>query len=510
MSQSSPDINIQLIAGQAQSGLGLRKQLILAQGTSSGSFTSGNLIENVPSSIDELKALCGANSLAYLAIKEFKEINKESPLSAIIVADNASGVAATGSVAITASSPKNGKAVFIIGSGVKNKYEIDVLTTSTATTIGDSLAALVNADENAVVGASNSSGTVTFTAKNKGTEANQYAIYVESLPINVSVAITAFSSGTTDPVITNVLNKIKNARYDIATQKCFLSEVKTHLEAKFNTLNQTYESYCTVSQVDSYANAQTTLGSLNSKVVNAVFFKTANESNIKGSSTLVIPLVFSAKLLATDSLRLVPDAPIASFMQFPVASGGINKVAVPFHGVKVPNMYKIPQGISWLDEEIKAIEELGGSVAVMDESNINVITRPRYMTVYKKASITDDGQTYMNLNKFLNSAIVKEYVYKEWKKRYAQAVLTSGKIPSAVSDVIYVDVQSAKALLLSIFKTMSEEGIVQFDDNGPLQEAFQKSLIININTATNSMSGSASYYNMGQLEKISFNLTANS
>ena len=68
MSQSSPDINIQLIAGQAQSGLGLRKQLILAQGTSSGSFTSGNLIENVPSSIDELKALCGANSLAYCLI----------------------------------------------------------------------------------------------------------------------------------------------------------------------------------------------------------------------------------------------------------------------------------------------------------------------------------------------------------------------------------------------------------------------------------------------------------
>lgn len=510
MSQSSPDVNIQLIAGQAQFGLGLRKQLILAQGTSGGSFTSGNLIENVPTSNDELKALCGANSLAYLAIKAFKETNKESPLSAIIVADNASGVAATGSIALTVSSPKNDKAIFIIGSGDKNKYEIDVVSTSTATTIGDALVALINADENAVVSASNSSGTITFTAKNKGTEANQYAICAEKLPIGVSAVITAFSGGATDPVITGVLNKIKNARYDIATQKCFLSEVKTHLETKFNTLNQVYESYCTASQVDSYANVQTALGSLASKVINVVYIKTANESNVKGSSFFEIPLVLSSKLLATDSLRLVPDAPIANFMQAPNVSGGINKVAVPFHNVKIPNAYKIQQGISWLDEEIKGIEELGGSVLVMDDSNLNVVTRPRYMTVYKKATLTDDGQTYQNLNKFLNSSIVKETVYKQWKKRYAQAVLTSGKIPSAVSDVIYVDVKSAKATLLSIFKEMSEQGIVQLDENGPLQQSFEKSLIINISTATNTMSGSASYYNMGQLEKISFNLTANS
>lgn len=509
MSQSSPDVNIQLIAGQAQFGLGLRKQLILAQGTSGGSFTSGNLIENVPTSNDELKALCGANSLAYLAIKAFKETNKESPLSAIIVADNASGVAATGSIALTVSSPKNDKAIFIIGSGDKNKYEIDVVSTSTATTIGDALVALINADENAIASASNSSGTITFTAKNKGTEANQYAICAEKLPIGVSAVITAFSGGATDPVITGVLNKIKNARYDIATQKCFLSEVKTHLDAKFNTPNQIYESYGIATQVDSYANLQTALGNVASKV-NVPVIKTANESYAKGASFFEIPLVLSSKFLATDSLRLVPDAPIASFMQAPNVSGGINKVAVPFHNVKIPNAYKIQQGLGWTDEEIKGIEELGGCVVVMDDANLNVVARPRYLTVYKKANLTDDGQTYQNLNKFLNSCIVKETVYKQWKKRYAQAVLTSGKIPSAVSDVIYVDVKSAKATLLSIFKEMSEQGIVQLDENGPLQQAFEKSLIINISTATNTMSGSASYYNMGQLEKISFNLTANS
>lgn len=510
MSQTLPDTNIQLIAGQAQSNSNFRKQLILAQGGSGGSFTSGALIENVPNNIDELKALCGVGSQAYLALKAFKDNNKESPLSAIIVSDHASGVASTGLIAITASSPKNGKAVFIIGSADKNKYEIDVLSTSTATTIGADLASLVNADENSPVTASNATGTITFTAKNKGTEANQFAIYTESLPIGVTTSITAFSGGATDPSITGVLNKIKNARYDIATQQCFLSEVKTHLESKFNTLNKVHESYAVICKVDSYSNTQTILSSLVSKVINHIFIKTANESNQKGSSIIDLPLVISAKLLATDSLRLIADAPIASFMSGSNVSGGINKVAVPFGNVKIPNLYKIPQGVNWTDEEIKAIEELGGSVLVMDDANLNVVTRSRYMTVYKKANITDDGQTFMNLNKFLNSAIVKEILYKEWKKKYAQAVLTNGTTPSSVSDVTYVNAKSAKTTIISIFNSMADQGMVQLDNGGFLSQALEKSIIVNINTATNSMSGSASYYNMGQLEKISFNLTANS
>lgn len=509
MTQTSPNTDIQLIAGSAAFGLNLRQQLILAQGTSAGSFTSGNLITNVPTSNDELKALCGAGSQAYLAIKTFRELNKESPLSAIIVADNASGVAATGSIALTVSSPKNGKAVFTIGSGFRNKYEIDVLSTTTATTLGDSLAALVNADENAPVSASNTTGTITFTAKNKGTEANQYTIYAESLPIGVSAAITAFSSGATDPVITNVLNKIKTARYDICTQKCFMTEVKNHLEAKFNTTNQAYESYAVITQVNSYADAQTALGSIASKVINNVFVKLANESNIKGSSCPELPIVLSAELLATDSLRLVPESSISSFMQAPNVSGGLNKVAVPFHNVKLLNVAKIPQGLGWLDEELTGIEQLGGSTLVMDESNLNVVTRPRFMTVYKKANLTDDGQTYMNLNKFLNSATVKEYLYKQWKKTYSQAVLIAGTPPSTVRDVIYVNQKSAKNSIVSIFVEMASLGLVDLDNSVLLSE-FEKNLYISINTATNTLSGSASYRNMGQLENIKFNLTANS
>jgi hypothetical protein len=170
---------------------------------------------------------------------------------------------------------------------------------------------------------------------------------------------------------------------------------------------------------------------------------------------------------------------------------------------------KIPQGLGWLDEELTGIEQLGGSTLVMDESNLNVVTRPRFMTVYKKANLTDDGQTYMNLNKFLNSATVKETLYTYWKKRYAAAVLTSGSNPTAISDVIYVKKRTAEATLISIFQGMADNGLVQMD-SGVLLDEFKRNLSITVDTATNTMSGKASYRNMGQLENIKFNLTANS
>jgi hypothetical protein len=56
---------------------------------------------------------------------------------------------------------------------------------------------------------------------------------------------------------------------------------------------------------------------------------------------------------------------------------------------------------------------------------------------------------------------------------------------------------------------MADNGLVQMD-SGVLLDEFKRNLSITIDTATNTMSGRASYRNMGQLENIKFNLTANS
>lgn len=510
MKQSSPDINIQLIAGKAPSTMQLRKQLIIAQGLATGSFTSGALIENVPSTKDELKNLCGANSLAYLALKTFKDRNKESPLSAIIVADNGSGVAATGSIAFTVSSPKAGFATIVVGSDVKNSYQVEVTTASTATSVGDTLVSLITNDENSPVTAVNSSGTVTFTARNKGTEGNFLSIYVESLPYGVSTVITAFSGGATDPSLSGVLNKILNIRYDIAFPKWALNDVRAHLEGKFNTNNQTLESYGVFTEVNTYANVQSALASLTYKTINPNYIKTVNEANQKGAAIKEIPLVISSSLLATDSLRLVPLAPIADFMQYPNFIGGLDKVAVPFSNVKLTNLGKITTGTNWTIDEIKNIEDLGGSVLVMDENNINIVTRERFMSVYKKNNFTDDGNTFRNLNTTLNSFVVKEILDQRLRALYSQAVLIKGTEPKNVTNVIYVNERRFKTDTLVIFIYLHSIGLVDLDEGGNLQKELESSIKVNIDTSNKTVSAQASYKNMNQLQTIKFNLIVNS
>lgn len=510
MKQSNPDINIQLIPGKAPSNMKLRKQLIITQGLSSGSFTSGALIENIPSNNDDLKSLCGANSLAYLDIKAFKDINKESPLSAIILADNGSGVAATGSIAFTVSSPKAGYAEIIVGSDVKNVYSVEVLTTSTATSLGDTLASLISNDQNSPVTAVNSSGTVTFTARNKGTQGNFISIFAKYLPSGVTAVITAFTGGATDPSLTGILNKILNVRYDISFPKWALNDVRAHLENKFNVNNQTLESYGIVTLVDSYANTQTALQALLYKTINSICLKTVNETNQKGSSVIELPSVISANLLASDSLRLVPLAPIAEFMQYPNYIGGLDKVPVPFQNVKLTKLGKITQGTNWTNDEISNIEALGGSVLVMDNNDVNIVTRERLMTVYKKINTTDNGNTFRNLNTTLNSFIVKDILDEELRSRYSQAVLIKGTEPKNVSNVIYVNEKSFKVSLLEIFVYLHSIGLVDLDQGGDLQKELEQSIKVTVDVSNKTVSADASYRNMGQLQAIKLNLIVNS
>src|SRR4030065_124482 len=59
-----------------------------------------------------------------------------------------------------------------VGSELNHEYDIAVTNTESATLIGDAIVAAVNADLDCPVTASNSIGTVTFTADNKGTVGN--------------------------------------------------------------------------------------------------------------------------------------------------------------------------------------------------------------------------------------------------------------------------------------------------------------------------------------------------
>lgn len=510
MAGAYPVSTFNLVSALQKISPSARKPLILAQGTSAGSFTSGALVSEVANGLTAGNDLCGAGSIGALMINAFKQVAPNIKLAAIIVSDNGSGVAAAGSIAITASSPAAGTFYLTVGSYTKNRYAITTTTSSTATTIGDDIAAAVNADENSPVTAINTTGTVAFTAKNKGTEGNNIGLKVESLPSGVTSSLTAFTSGATDPSLTGILTKIDASRYDIICPVAFLSTVNTHLLAKFNVSNAILDGVGFVCKTATYANAQTALAAntLASKVITYLNNKLVNDSDWKGGSELELDYVIATYVAAIRALRFKANASISAYMQSPNNRGGAFLAGIPYHNMKLVDLAILPPEKAFTLTEIQGLADLGGSTLSTDESGTVTVTNPLWMTVYKAETPTADGFTYKNLNKSDCATTAREYIFRNLKNYYSQSGLTAGVDPNNPLIRIATE-RNIRAYIVGLWQDLTGPDYAVLQGSPALLTEFQENLIVNVDTATGSVSGSMAFNLMGQLETFDFDLTPN-
>lgn len=508
-----PFTNLTLGTASLKVGVTPRIPLILAQKTAAGSATSGALIEDIGNDPDTASDLAGAGSIGQIMIDAFKGVNQYGKLAAILVSDNGSGVAASGTVAFTATPTESGTLYITIGSYINNRYEIPVTTSDTATTLGDALAAAVTADTYAPVTAVNTTGSVALTAKSKGTEGNQIGLRVEGSVAGVSVALTAFASGATDPSLTGVLDQIDAARYDIITEVAFLSTVKTHLEAKFNATNQILDGIAFVCKMDTYANTQTALaaGTLASQVICYIANKKVNDSDWKGGSMLELSYSLAAQLGAQRALRFVPNAILNPYMQAGNTRGGSFMASVPYQNMKMVNCPTIPAGKGFSQVETQGLADLGGTTLSMDSGGVVAVTNPFWLTCYKAATPTAIGLTYSTVNRNDTATTAREYIFVNLKEAFAQSALTSGSIP-AEPNIKIANEKSIRAYIVGLWQDLVNNAILQggiTEDGTDLQEEFNQNLEINVDTSTGIVSGSMAFRLMGQLYEFDFDLTPN-
>ena len=487
-----------------------RKPLILAQGIAAGSYTSGALVTNIGNDLNAGNDLCGEGSIGALMINAFKSVNPFIRLDAIIVDDNGVGVPATGSVAMVASTPAAGTFYLMVGSKTNNRYAITTTTSSTATTIGDDIETAINADANSPVTASNTTGTITLTAKNDGTEGNNIGLKIESLPSGVTSTLTAFTSGATDSTLTGVLAKIDTSRYDIISPAAFLSSVKTHLEAKFNVTNNIIDGVGIVCKTDTYANAQTALSpaALASKVITYLNNKLVDDDDHKGGSLLELDYVIASYIAAIRSLRFLPNASISQYMMSDNNRGGVFLAGIPYHNMKLAGLSTIDSGDGFTLIETQGLANLGGSTLSMDDSGTVAVTNPLWTTAYKLETPTAEGFTYKDLNKSDCATTAREYIFNNLKSYYAQAALTAGD-DSSNSLIRVASEKSIRAYIVGLWQDLSGPDFAVLQGSASLLEEFKQNLIVNINTSTGAVSGSMKFNLMGQLTSFDFDLTPN-
>jgi len=178
----------------------------------SGTATAGELTTNVGTAKEE-DALFGAKSQIAGMARSFREVNGKTRLDAIPLADNGS-TTATAVVTFTGTTAtEDGTITINVGSRKKHNYELAITSADTITEIGDLLVTAITADTNAPFTAVNSSGAVTITASNAGTEANSFGIEYTGLVAGVTTTLTGWTGGATDPVLTGVFDVIGTERY---------------------------------------------------------------------------------------------------------------------------------------------------------------------------------------------------------------------------------------------------------------------------------------------------------
>src|SRR5437868_5228265 len=173
--------------------------LLIGQKTSSGSAAA-----NLPvlvTSAPQARALFGAGSVLAGMFQAWFAQNSFTEVWALPVDDSPAGVAATGSVAFGGTATASGAiALMVAGRAIP----VGVTNGNNATAVATAVASAVNAIADLPVTASALSGTVTFTAKNKGETGNDIDLRVnhydgEATPAGLTVGITPMASGASNP-----------------------------------------------------------------------------------------------------------------------------------------------------------------------------------------------------------------------------------------------------------------------------------------------------------------------
>lgn len=195
----------------------LQRFLVFGQRLSTGTVAAG--VPTLVGSAAQAATFFGRGSMLANMLKALFDNGAWLPVWVIASDDNGSGVAATGTYAISGTATANGViSAYIAGHLISSA----VLSGDTAATAATNLAAAINANLDLPVTAAASTGTVTLTARNKGVNGNYIDLQLnfygqpnnEVTPAGLTIAVTAMASGATNPTLSTAITAMPEEIYD--------------------------------------------------------------------------------------------------------------------------------------------------------------------------------------------------------------------------------------------------------------------------------------------------------
>ncbi len=191
-----PGVYIEVDGSQAGLGGDIPAVLIVGQKLATGTAPAGEI--TLVGSVADAKTKAGAGSMLAKMVEAYRKGDSALDVYMLPYADNAAGVAAKGSVVMTASPTADGVlSLYIAGVLVG----VGVTAGQTPAAIATAMAAAINAADVCVTAAA--AATVTLTARHKGSIGNdidlRINLYGEKSPTGMAQSITAMQDGVGDP-----------------------------------------------------------------------------------------------------------------------------------------------------------------------------------------------------------------------------------------------------------------------------------------------------------------------
>ena len=502
-----PEVTLTLIPGLSISTIRERSMLIV--GTRFGGTADPELVENIRSlTAAQLDTAFGAQSfvrgMVQSALDLLTGITPQPQVDVISLADPG-GTAATSVITFTGTPTESGSITFFIGSKSKRIYTIDIVDTDTATTIGDKLEAVINADTTAPFLAANVAGVVTVTAVNTGLTPNTWGIGTDGGTVaGVTVVLTAWSGGLGIPVLTNVFDSIEGVRETTVVWPEAYPEatVSNFLDARFNTSNDVLDGVAFTVHSDTLSQLKADAFLLDSQSVNLI----ANKSDVVGGfSNKLGPGIFeinddiAASMGMIRALRLTSGAPISQFVISAGAPndafGGVHISSKPYFNTNIPGLAPPLPGEYFSDADRTELENNGVSTVSGNRANSQLVFGPQVTT------FLTDGVNPSTAFKFLNtvdqSSIIREFYVNNLQSRYAQSRLTDGVITIGFG---IENKDSIRGFCIQLYQELSADVVTQ--SGSAALQTYKDSLSVVVDVSEGKVTINQSPLLVGQIRVI--------
>lgn len=478
-----------------------QKVLFIGQKVPAGTAVAGDLV-NVGNQGEE-DALFGENSMLAAMIRAARIINPFSTFDAIPLDDDGAATAATGDVTFGGAATEDGSLEVTVGSSRNHTYTIAISNGDTAATVAANLETEILADTQVQVTPSAAAGVVTLTADNAGEEGNLITLRVTgTVPAGLTVAITGFTGGATNPVLTTVFDPAATARYQtvIWPSTYDFNELTGFLDPRWNVVNNLLDGVGITTKIDTFANLTAFATAENSQNVAVFGFKPVTDPLFDGASMVEFPAVISSMFGAVRALRFTQDANLNRYVTADAGSldlrGGDALASVPYHNTPFYELDLIDAGKGWTETEYQALLDEGVSTMGNDVSR-NLVICSEVRTLWKS---TID---YIYLNYVDTDSKIREVYYNAFRSDFRNFRLTGGEL---VLRRNIANEASIRSFVDALFVQLSGQDFVLTQAGPDAVQFFKENRTVTVNVAAGEVEISFIAPIVGQLRSITGNL----